>query len=78
MSIYLDPDDSYVSCLSIPNNQLPENFLEWLEDTEPYEYMDTSDLREHMYSIDQLREDPQYREELDTVLEEIVVTYGTV
>lgn len=55
--IQIDSDDISVKCLNINANQLPTDMLSWLEMHEPYEYMDTSDLQEHMYNPETLRVD---------------------
>jgi len=57
--IQVDTDDIKVSCLNISSNQLPTDMLSWLEMHEPYEYMDTSDLQEHMYSPETIRADTE-------------------
>ena len=53
--IQIDSEDISVRCLNISSNQLPTDMLSWLEMHEPYEYMDTSDLQEHMYSPETVR-----------------------
>ena len=57
MTIQIDIDDTAVKCLNIPSSQLPTEMLVWLENNEPYEYMDTSDLKEHMYNPETIRVD---------------------
>jgi hypothetical protein len=75
--IQLDQDDIFISCLNISSNQVPGEFLDWLEALEPYTYMDTNDLLEHMYSMDELHEKleerPIEKAQFDTLLEEITV-----
>lgn len=53
--LQLNPDDLKVSCLNIGAEQLPDEFIDMLEALEPYTYMDTNDLLEHMYELDTIR-----------------------
>jgi hypothetical protein len=79
--ILLDEDDKKVSILNISINQVPEKFVQWLRDNECYEYMDTSDLQEHLYNTAQIHEEcPEtaydaYLDEIDQLLEENNCTY---
>lgn len=73
--IVLNTDDIVVQCMNVPDNQIPTVLVKWLEDFEPYEYMDTSDLIEHMYNPETVREvldrHNNLTEEFEKVLSEI-------
>jgi hypothetical protein len=56
MAIQVDETDIAVKCLNVSSDQVPMGLLEILEDYEPYEYMDTSDLKEHMYTVEGVSE----------------------
>jgi hypothetical protein len=48
--IKLDPEEKKVSCLNLPINEVPEEFLTAISEATPT-YIDTSSMQEHMYSI---------------------------
>lgn len=55
--IQLDHDDVKVSCLSIPNNQVPIDFREDLKLLATPDYIDTVDgLDEDMYSMEEVKD----------------------
>lgn len=54
--IQLNSDDICVKCLNVSDNQIPSELVNWLANFEPYEYMDSSDLQEHMYNLETVRE----------------------
>ena len=80
--ILLNEDDISVRCLNIPENQLPIPLLILLEDSEPYTYMDTADIAEHMYTVEEVKEcierrnlEEQYREIMSEI-EKLCDEYG--